>query len=114
MSVKQAIEVYPTLKKLAKTKKKNQRKIILSSCPCKVFHVLSEIAKNILKGVIKVPKKKLKALKLYKNDLRKIAKHKNSVKIKKVLIQKGGFLPLLLKPALTLLASVVASKIMKQ
>uniref|UniRef100_A0A158P5E7 Uncharacterized protein n=1 Tax=Tetranychus urticae TaxID=32264 RepID=A0A158P5E7_TETUR len=114
MTVKQAVEIYPTLQKLARTKKKTERKSILSSCPCKVFHVLSEIARNILKGVIKVPRHKLKSLKVYKNDLRKIAKQKNSSRIKRTLIQKRGFLPLLIKPALSLLASIVASKMMKK
>lgn len=111
MTVKHAVEVYPTLQRLAKSRKKNIRKNILSSCPCKVMKVISEIAKNILSGSIQVPKNKLKLLKLYKHDLRTIANQKDTKKIKKILIQKGGFLPALLKPALTLLASYAASKL---
>lgn len=73
--------------------------------------VIAEIARNILKGVIKVPKNKLRSLQLYMRELRNISKQRDSKKIKRLLIQKGGFLPALLKPALTLIASYVASKL---
>ena len=47
MTIKRAIEVLPTLRKLAKQKQKAKRKIILKNCPCKVYHVLSDISKKI-------------------------------------------------------------------
>lgn len=116
MAVSEAVEVLPILKKISKTKTKAKRNLILNKCPCKVFKVLSEIARNILNGSIKVPPRSMKILRLYKNELRRLAKQTNTIKIKKELTQKGGavFLPLLLKPALSLLASIVASKIIKR
>lgn len=111
MAVRDAIQVLPTLKELSRTRQKARRNKILSTCPCKVTKVLSEIAKNILYGHIKVPKKSLKLLKLYKKDLRKLAKQKSSASIKRTLNQKGGFLPFLIKPALTLLATIAANRL---
>ena len=111
MAVKQAIEVLPILKKLSKARKKAIRKAILEKCPCKVYDVISDISKNTLKGNIKMSPKNMKALKLYKNDLRKMSKKISRQKIKNLLIQKGGFLPLLLTPALRLMDLLVNERL---
>ena len=111
MTIKRAIEVLPTLRKLAKQKQKAKRKIILKNRPCKVYHVLSDISKNILSGKIRVRNDELKKLRLYKSDLRKLAKKNASLRTKKAIVQKGGFLPFLIKPALTLLATYAATKL---
>ena len=114
MSIKRAIQVYPTLKKLANAKQGAQRKKILSDCPCQVYKVLGDIPRNVLKGKIKVPSKNLKRLKLYKKQMRVLAKSKSKAGVKRISNQKGGaLLPFLLKPALSLLATIVANKIAK-
>ena len=114
MSVKNAIEVLPTLKKLSKLKNKKARNKILSSCPCRVVTVLSDISRNVLNGSIKVPKTHLHRLRLYKKDLRKLSAKVPTKTRRKVLIQKGGFLPFLLIPALTLLATYIGQKLAKK
>ena len=57
---------------------------------------ISEIALNLLKGNILIPKSSFKRLKPYKDKLLYLSRKKPSLKQKKeVLNQKGGFLPAL-------------------
>ena len=55
--------------------------------------------------------KNMKALKLFKNDLRKMSKKILRQKIKNLAIQKGGFLQLLLTPALRLMDLLVNERL---
>ena len=57
---------------------------------------ISEIAHNLLKGNILIPKSSIERLKPYKDKLLYLTQKKPSLKQKKeVLNQKGGFLPAL-------------------
>ena len=57
---------------------------------------ISEIALNLLKGNIFIPKSSFERLKSYKDKLLYLTQKKPSLKQKKeVLNQKGGFLPVL-------------------
>ena len=81
-----------------------------------VINAISELADNCLRGNIPLKKSGFKKLSLFKKLLRKL-RRKTKVKTRRnLLIQQGGFaiLPLLIPPALSLLASVVGSAINKK
>ena len=112
MTIKRAIENYPCLQALAKARTIKQRQKILANSPGCIYAIIIDIAKQILNGTI--PVKKKSQLKRYKNAIRKLTEKIPVHKKKKIINQKGGFLPLLIKPALTILASLVANKLMKK
>lgn len=113
MSVSQAINVLPLLRKLSKTKHKSSRQKLLKSCPCNVIKVIKGIAKNTLKGHIHLTPKQKQKLRKFKQELRKIAGKLPPNRAKKILIQKGGLLPGLLVPAISILANLVANQLVK-
>ena len=81
------------------------RQAILLGFDKELIKCISECALNILKGNVPLKPNEKKALGKYKNKLRQIVDKKTSLKKKHSIIQKGGFLPLLLAP---LLSSVIA------
>lgn len=73
------------------------RKAILDNVNDDIIKTIIEIIFNTLNGNTKIMPKDYKLLKRYKKDLRLISSSNGSLKSKrKVLIQKGGFLPALL------------------
>lgn len=74
-----------------------------------VIDAISEIALNCLNGNIPLTECQYNKLFEYQNILRKLSK-KTLVKTRRNLLnQSGGFLQLLIAPALTLLASLIGS-----
>ena len=64
---------------------------------------VSECCCNVLKGNVALTSKQKSKLLKHKTALRSVAKKNTSLKRKKVLIQKGGFLSALIGPYLVLL-----------
>ena len=92
------------LKSLKNCKNIKQRRVLINKCKNCLVNAISEISKNCLKGNIKLSKCKINKLKKYKNVLRLISKRLPLCKRKKLIIQKGGgFLSILIPPALALL-----------
>lgn len=91
---------------LAKAKP-SERKILLKNSNFGVVKSIVECIENVLNGNVKLDKNRLKKLKKYKNQLRKIyASGKKWTSKKKVIIQTGGgFLPALLLPVISAIAS---------
>src|SRR5882757_4500908 len=85
---------------------KIRSKLISQSKAC-IIDAISEIAKNCLKGNIPLKSCDFKKLSTYKNLLRAISKKSSIQKRRKLISQKGGFLSLLIPPALSLIASIV-------
>lgn len=111
MSLKKAIKCYSHLKVLAGCKSHDKRKKYLKKCPKCIYAVISDIAKQILNGTIKLKPLIKNRLKRYKNQMRKLAS-KSSLSLKKKIVnQKGGLLPGLLWPAVSLLAHIVSDKL---
>jgi len=81
-----------------------QRTALLKHATREQVACIAEIALNLLNGNIKIsPEAKLK-LSRYKTQLRGIVCPKNNLqKRKKLIVQSGGILPWLIKPALTYL-----------
>lgn len=94
----------PTLCMLCHAKPK-MRKAVIEAADKELIHCLCECAFNILKGNVSFTQDQLKQVKRYKQHLRNLVDKKLSLKDKKALLQKGGFLPALLAP---LAASVIA------
>ncbi len=95
------------LKKLSCVNKK-QRCNVIKQSDRDFIKCLCECGHNILKGNIKINSKEKQELKKYKNTLRKLVFNKNSLNHqKKYLVQqKGGIIPLLISPILSILASL--------
>lgn len=73
------------------------RKAILKNVDPEIITTVSEIVFNTLKGNNKICNPLKKKLKKYKKPLRMLACSKRSIPLKrKILVQKGGFLPALI------------------
>jgi len=87
---------------LCGTKKKQSRKKLFSKASSDNIDGLSEIALNILKGNIPLDTNQKKKFKRHKEKIRKLGRRNFSTKKKKsLLVQEGGFLPLLIAPFLS-------------
>ena len=102
------------LENLSKVKDITKRNNLIKKSEDCVIDAISEIALNCLNGNIPLHDCDFKSLSKYQAILRKISKL-DSVKKRKYLIsQKGGFLSLLIPPALSLITSVVGGYISKR
>ena len=101
--------------KVIKQATPTQRKAILATASDDLILAICEIADNVLDGPIKLSPKQKSSLNKYKNALRDTADKKVSkTKKKNILIQKGGFLPIVLGPALSLIASFIGEELGKR
>ena len=104
---------YEYLKILAKCQKK-MRNSIINGANKDLIHCLCECIYNTLKGNVELKDDDKTKLIKYKNSLRKLLV-KNSLKEKKkILIQKGGFLQILLPSVISGLATILSSAISKE
>ena len=72
---------------------------------------LSECALNVLKGNVPLNQKQFSKLKKHRKSLQNLSKKNISIKRSQQLVQRGGFLPLLLSPILGALASAAVKGI---
>jgi hypothetical protein len=101
------------LKKLKRADKKQRRKLLETAEKDSILCVC-DCANNILKGNINLKPKEKKQLSRHKEVLRTLAKGKGTRNIKKkreLLIQKGGFLPMLLAPILSVAGGLLSNLI---
>ena len=99
---------------MAKIRDEKKKRLKISDVRDCVINAISEIADNCLRGNIPLKKSIFNKLAQYQQILRKL-RSKTKVKTRRnLLIQKGGFLQLLIPPALSLLASVIGSAIHKK
>jgi hypothetical protein len=94
---------------LAKTRNPQKRKQLIIHFEDCVINAISEIADNCLKGNIPLKKCQLKKLSKFKETLRKLRKKTKVSTRRKIINQTGGFIGLLLPPALSFIASIIAS-----
>ena len=88
------------------------RKAILSNSNRELLLALCEVIANVLSGSVQLKPKHKKSLRRHCGVLRKIADKSTPLKAKKKLIvQKGGFLPAVLGPALGVLATIIGELI---
>jgi len=100
--------------KLLSTCKTKLRKAILLNSDADLIKVLRDCVYNVLKGNVKLKKEESERLDKYKSDLRKFVYEKGNVKKKRTfLIQKGGWLPLLIPAAIDTTARLISFAIDK-
>lgn len=98
-----------TLQVLA-TCDKHLRKSIIKGAKPDLISCISDICYNTLQGKVKLNPKEKRKISKYKNKLRKIANPATTLQSRRELIQRGGgFLQLLLRPLLTVIAPLVKS-----
>ena len=84
------------------------RKNLLKKLPNTAHKAISECALNVLKGNIPLSTHQKKCLKKHKTILRKIGDKKTTLfKKKKLIIQQGGFLNILIPAVAALLPSII-------
>lgn len=114
MTLKGCLLCLPSLKELAKAKTAIKREKILKHASPKIYSVISEIIRQVLKGTIKIPGKAIKKLNPYKKTLRKIASTKlHNLKRNLINQRGGGFLSSLLIPVITILGRIAADRILE-
>lgn len=102
------------LDQLAKSRTTNQRRKLIENAEDCLINAISELANNCLSGNFPLNKCQFKKLSKYKNILRKLKKKTKLLTRRKLLIQNGGFLPFLIPPALSFIASLIAEVIAKK
>ena len=101
------------IKVLTKARPK-QRKAILHTADRDLILCLCEIILNFLTGNLKVPDKIITQLKKHKTCLRRLAQRDTKLEDRRHLLeQKGGFLPVLLAPILSVAGQLLAEAIVK-
>lgn len=93
---------------LIKTCPKPLRKQLLKKLPLRSIKTICECTLNALEGNIPLTSSQKKSLRKYKSPLRKIATKKGSLfSKKKLIIQNGGFLNILVPAALSVLTNLI-------
>lgn len=100
----------PILKYLSKANP-GERKNIISNASPKMINTLCECCLNILRGNVPLTPTQKKKLCKHKKTIRRLANEKMSLKNRKRVLQRGGFLPLLLAPLLAKIGIAAASGI---
>ena len=103
MGRKRIQQLLAKLKRLSRMKARDRKKYI-STCDKDLIHCICECTKNLLKGHLPLKQRQLKSLSRHKHLLRKLALKKTALSRRKQILQRGGFLQLLLP---TLISSLV-------
>jgi len=76
-------------------------------CDKQFVECVSECAKNVIKGNVPLTSRQIKNLRHKRHDMRALSKKKTSLRAKRKILQKGGFLTALLPPVLSVLGSLL-------
>lgn len=104
---------YDSLKLLSSCPKKLRNSIIKSGSK-DLIDTICECVFNLLNGNIDLPPIEIQKFEKQKSSLRKLLKNTSLKEKKKVLVQKGGFLQILLPAIITGLANIISSAISKE
>ena len=96
----------PVLKRIRRMGEKAKRQYV-RKCDTEFVNCVSECAKNLIKGNVPLNNRQMTNLRRKRNDLRTLSKKKTSLRTKRKIIQKGGFLTALLPPVLAVLGSLL-------
>ena len=97
--------------KLLKEASPKMRKKIMKNCKQTLLCCLCECALNVLKGNVPLKKAQKTRLSRFKQKLRKLTSKKTRQKIKRQIVQSGGFIGALLTPVLSFLGTLLSNKI---
>lgn len=98
---------------LSKTTKA-QRDALINTATNDQLQCICDCAINILNENIPLTDTQYKKLKRFQKHIRYIANSDDNIDNKKLIIQKGGFLPILLTPILTAAASLLAEALINK
>jgi hypothetical protein len=94
------IKNYLSQMRTLKSAHPKKRKHILQRADKGFYRAIGESASNCLKGNVPLNRAQFRCLKRHKTTLRKLASKKTSIKARKRILQKGGFLGALFGPIL--------------
>ena len=100
----------PTLRLLQKAPTPLQKRI-LEKASSELIGCLCDCAHNVLQGNVEISHHHEQKLKQHKTKLQKLADRKVTLKTKQRIIQKGGFLPILLSALAPVISGVLGSLI---
>lgn len=95
----------PVLKRIRKLGEKAKQQYV-RKCDKEFLDCASECAKNIIKGNVPLTNSQKATLRRKRDDLRALSVKKTSLRKKRRILQKGGFLTALLPPILSVLGSL--------
>jgi len=91
---------------------KNQREALLKTATLQQLKAISECTLNVCTGNVKLTPRQFSTLKKHKNKIHKFLKSK-STGHRRLALQTGGFLPILLSVILPILTSLTETAIKK-
>jgi len=100
----------PTLRRIRRLDEKARRDY-MRKCDNGFIHCVSECAKNVIKENVPLTTRQIKNLRRRRCDLRALSAKKTSLRRKRKILQKGGFLTALLPPVLTVLGNLLMQHI---
>jgi hypothetical protein len=101
------------LRQLKQASERKRRRLILATKPDHL-KCITECAHNILCGNVRITNGQKKKLKRHAKYIRLLAKkHFSLPKKKRLLVQRGGFLPALIAPILGIVGSLLSEYLMK-
>jgi len=96
----------PTLKRIRKMGDRAKREYV-RKCDKEFLDCISECAKNVIKGNVPLTSRQMTELRRKRHDLRALSAKKTSLRTKRMILQKGGFLTAPLPPILSVLGSLL-------
>jgi len=104
-------EHYSFIKRIKKSTPKNREKYLNKASPAEI-RSLCECAHNVYSGAIPIPSKIVKRLRPHQKEIRELTFKRGKAEHKRqLLIQKGGFLPLLLGAVLPIIGQLIANAV---
>jgi len=98
----------PVLKRINKIGDKARWQYV-KKCNKQFIDCVSECAKNVLRGNVPLTKQQSTKLRRNKNNLRALSVKKTSLRKKRQIIQKGGFLRAIITPILSHLGGLIGN-----
>jgi hypothetical protein len=89
-----------------KSAQANKRKQILQTSDKGFYTAIGETANNCLKGNVPLNRAQFRSLKKHRTALRKLANKKTSIKARKRILQRGGFLGSFFGPVLKAIGGI--------
>jgi len=96
----------PYLRVLHRSSPKVRNSLTKQHCSPEFIKCICECVKNVLVGNVNLSPEHKKRLKKHKSSLRKLVLKKTSLKEKKKIVQRGGFLGALLGPIIKVLGGL--------
>ncbi len=99
---------------IARTRSQRRRKEIAKQASKDLVNAFSEGALNVVKGKVPLSKKRYNSLKRYKKQLETLSSRRSSLKSRKAVLQRGGFLGLLASVLVPTIASLITATVSRR